>query len=164
MKYLKTNIMKTPTKLFAYTRENQYDDQYIKVPIHGGNAYSLERNPDWKSGLYIEHGMLQETDLIECVELDMEGRDEVGDLGIFRVKPEHFTVELRETYDKDKTWNKYRLTQEGWEYLESIGLKHPGRGYVSYNLITEEDLEIKREKQKKQIEEITQRLSKLNSI
>jgi len=155
------------TILLTEPKEGKWDNQYLKVPINIDGeeiGYTLENNPDFKTGVYIEDGMLEETNLLQCDELDMEGKRSVDTIGIFKVFPEHFEVRILETWDKEKHFYDYRLTKEGWDYLEASGLKHPGRGWVDYTLITKSDLSRKRNNTIKMIQNLQIEQFKLDEL
>lgn len=113
---------------------------------------------------YIEDGKLEETDLIEVWELSEGGETRQNYLGIFKVKPEHFGISTKRTLDKKKTFYDYKLNEAGWEYLESNGLKHRGRGWVTFELIPKSRLEEKKNELWAQLSNITEELIKLDKL
>jgi len=164
---MKTTEFKTATILLTEPKEGKYDNLRINVPFNDKDGklvgWTVEDNPDFKSGVYIEDGMLEETNLLECSELDMEGRYTIGHFGIFKVLPEHFEFIINENV-YGSHWYEYRLNDTGWEYLEANGLKHPGRGYVRYELITKSDLSKKRSNKIQLRQQLELEISKLNEL
>ena len=77
--------------------------------------------------------MEQIKDYVLFEELDMEGRYVVGSLGYFKVIPEYFK----------KNRFGFRPNEDGWKYYESIGLKHPGRGWVECKFLTKDEIDKK---------------------
>jgi hypothetical protein len=159
---------KTATILLTEPKEGKWDNQYLKIPFNDKDGkvigWNVEKNPDFKTGIYIEDGMLEETNLLEFFELDMEGKYTIGPLGIFKVKPEYFEVRIEKTWDGLKHFYDYRLNNEGWKYLEENGLKHPGRGYVRYELITKSDLSKKRNNMVNTIQKLSMEQAKLDGL
>lgn len=92
-------------------------------------------------------------DFVLFEELNQDGRYVVGSLGYFKVLPEYFKIHFG-----------YRPTEEGWEYYESIGLKHPGRGWVKCEFYTKEELEEKIISAQKMIKGQLNFVEKLESI
>ena len=70
-------------------------------------------------------------EFVKFNELDEDGQRIIGSMGIFKTVSNLFTP----------IWDGYTLTNEGWKYYESIGLKHPGRGWVEVIFLSREDIE-----------------------
>jgi hypothetical protein len=80
------------------------------------------------------------------------------------VKPEYFDVTIEPTFDKKKTFYMYRLNEDGWNYLESNGLKHPGRGWVSFIVVPKSRLQEKKDELWAELSNITEELIKLDKL
>ncbi len=70
-------------------------------------------------------------EFVKFNELNEDGRYIVGSRGTFKTKPELF----EETH-----WGGYTLTKDGWKYYESIGLTHPGRGWIQVEFLSRQSL------------------------
>ena len=121
--------MKTATKLLT--------PRMVRRKRHG---YDWESEQLMKGSIYLEDGDLVETNFLHCKQLDQEGRYVTADLGFFEVTPDMFNVEERITYDKTKTYFKYRLTDKGWDKLVEQGLPETEKGYANYELVTRDVL------------------------
>ena len=86
---------------------------------------------------YLEDGKLVPAKLIKCSELNEDGRYTINELGIFPFNPNNIEITEHKSMF-DKTWFSYSLTVAGWEELEKAGLKHPGRGWVEIEFLSEQ--------------------------
>lgn len=106
--------------------------------------------------IYLKFKIMKEIkEIVLFQELDEEGRRVVGSLGYFKVIPEYF---------KKSMYNSFILNENGWKYYESIGLKHPGRGWVECKFHTKEDLEEKIISAQKVIKGQLKFIDNLNSL
>ena len=85
--------------------------------------------------IYIEDGQLRPAKYIICHDLDMEGRYRTGVLGIYKISPEHFDIEILTTRDGKKSYQKCRLNQSGIDYLKSVS---GGRWSTTFDLVDEQ--------------------------
>jgi len=125
-------------ELLGYSVLHEFDNQYHSVKISELSS-SYEKNPDWKSPVYIEHELLVPVHLIDVYELDIDGRHRESHVGVYEVKPEHFDITLNETFDKTKHYYSYKLNDKGYDHLQSKGMKV--NGWTSFDLIPESDIE-----------------------
>ena len=88
--------------------------------------------PKVEGSIYVEDGELEETSFIHCKTLDCDGRRVEDDFGFFKVTPDMFHVEERITYDKTRTYLKYRLTDKGWDKLVEQGCP----GYIVFDVVS----------------------------
>lgn len=158
---MKIGETKIATELFGFNKTTEFDDKTLTV--WNGNVGTVVDNSNWKSSTYIEHGLLEPISLVDFHETDNEGR-EVGSLGIFKVKPEWFDVTLNETYDKTLTYYRYKLNENGWNELEKLGLKHPGRGWVGFDFLPHSELKMLIERQKSSISNSLNWISKSEKL
>ena len=127
-------------------------------------GHSWEYEEVVRGSIYVEDGDLEETCFLHCEELDMEGRRVQADLGFFRVTPDMFTVEERITYDKTKTYFKYRLTEDGWDKLLAQGLPETQKGYAYYKLVTRDVLEAAEYDLMTETQNISTRLANIDAL
>ena len=78
---------------------------------------------------------------LQLDELDQEGRHRVATLGYFPSKPEWFETITHDYRPEGQLYYEHTLTDQGFEELEAMGLKHPGRGWVSVQGLTPEELQ-----------------------
>lgn len=94
-------------------------------------------------------------EFVKFNELNEDGQYIIGSRGIFKTKPYLF---------EKNHWGSYTLTNEGWKHYESIGLKHPGRGWIEVDFLTRENLLDDMKKSEEQIIGLQNHIKKLNDL
>ena len=114
-----------------------------RMVLRKRHGYYWESEQLMPGSIYVEDGDLVETNFLQCKQLDQEGRYVTADLGFFQVTPDMFTVDEHIPFDGQRTYFKYRLTDEGWDKLVEQGLPESEKGYATYELVTRDVLKEK---------------------
>ena len=138
--------------------ENTPNDIFI-TKLNTDKAYEY-REPHLSP--YIEDGQLRPAKFIICHDMDVDGRYRTGVLGIYKIKPEYFDVQVNKTHNGDKTYYRYRLNKTGWDAISTLGkCSHTfdlvDEEYIQ-NLITQNEMSI--EKLQRNVENYRALLSK----
>jgi hypothetical protein len=114
-----------------------------------------------KLSIYIEDGQLRPAKYIICHDMDMEGRYKTGVLGIYKISPEHFDIEIKTTADGKKTYQKCRLNQSGIDYLKSVS---SGRWSTDFDLVDEQYIQNLILQNEKSIESLQRGIEKYQKL
>lgn len=109
--------------------------------------------PGFNSGISnrIEDGQLKPAFTVRFFEWDMDGRYESHTYMIVNVRPECFTQKKNLGPD-GKHYFTYSLNEDGWKWVEDeLKIKHPGRGWLGFRLLTKEQTEARLETAKQKL-------------
>ena len=138
-------------RLKRFNEDVSFDSENTSNQIFITKINNPFNSREERLGIYIEDGQLRPAKYIICHELDMEGRYRTGVLGIYKISPEHFDIEIKTTADGEKTYQKCRLNQSGIDYLKSIS---NGKWSTTFDLVDDQYIQNLISQNKKSIESL----------